>query len=288
MAVINLKAALISNLDKRDSRDYIKDIINELKGNSIDVLMLMKFKDYFKLGNINFYDDYDLMICDCDVVIAVGGDGSIIHAAKHASRYNKPILGINLGRIGFVSGLEIDEIHLLKRLTDGTYKIENRSMLYVSVEHKDEVKEFESLNDIVISRGTLSSIIDIYVSLNDHKMAEYRADGLIAATPTGSTAYSLSAGGPIIDPKMECILLTPVCPHSLSSRPIILDKDQYISISLRLRDEDSVFITVDGRESLRVGEDFKINIKISEKKVRLIKFNNDDFYKVLRKKLSSR
>ena len=284
--MINLKAALISNPGQEGSKLCIKNIINELVNLNIEILMFIEDKNRFDFKNIKFYDDFNNLICECDVVITIGGDGTIIHASKYACKYNKPILGINLGRIGFVSGLEANEIHYLKKLVDGDYKIEQRSMLFINIENKNE--EFLALNDVVISRGCLSSIVDLCVSLNGHKMNEYRADGLIIATPTGSTAYSLSAGGPIIDPKMECILLTPVCPHSISSRPIILDKNQKISVEISLRDENDAVMLIDGRDPIKIEKDFKINIRVSERKVKLIKINDDDFYKVLRKKLSNR
>ena len=169
---------------------------------------------------------------DSDFIVVLGGDGTFLGAARNAALYDTPILGINLGTLGFLAEVEKrSSLEALQKVLNGEYNIEKRMMLEASVYdcHNDE-RKFICLNDIGITRGSLSRIIDLKIFINDNFVDDYPADGIIISTPTGSTAYSLSAGGPIINPTMELLLLNPICPHSLRSRPIILSKDEIIKI----------------------------------------------------------
>ncbi|MEG1773363.1 MAG: NAD(+)/NADH kinase, partial [Oscillospiraceae bacterium] len=171
----------------------------------------------------------DQLLPFCDALIAIGGDGAIFHSAIDALRYSKPILGINSGRLGFLSQLEAGDLSPLERLKSGDYSIMNRMVLRVRTHGMaDEVRY--AINDVVMSRSHLGRIIDLEVRCGDQLVGIYRADGLIFATPTGSTAYSLSAGGPIVDPSVESILMTPTCPHSLYNRSIVFSSDKRLSV----------------------------------------------------------
>lgn len=152
----------------------------------------------------------------CDVAIAIGGDGSLIHAARKAVKYKKPILGVNAGNLAFMAGIEKNELELLKELIEGNYTIDKRMMLDVTVKNGSCEKTLDCcLNDVVIARGEQIKLVKLNVECDGQQINDYYADGIIISTPTGSTAYSLSAGGPVVDPKIESILLTPICTHSL-------------------------------------------------------------------------
>ena len=247
-----MKIALIPNLQKKGSISCASNVINELASLGAKVLLEIKFKKYFShFSSIAFYKDIDSVLKNCDLVITIGGDGTIIHTAKRACLYQKPVLGINLGRIGFVAGLEPNELKNLKKITSNNFTIENRMMLDIYINDK----EFFALNDAVFSGGKISGLVDLNVAFNDNKINQYRADGIIIATPTGSTAYSLSAGGPVVEPNMKCILLTPICSHSLFSRSIVFGEDSKLSIYSAKEDNRKLYLTIDGEKSIELSYD---------------------------------
>ncbi len=223
----------------------------------------------------------------CDVAIAVGGDGTIIHTAKCAAAYGKPVLGINSGRLGFTAGLELSELGELVRLIDGDYDTEERMLLDIVVEGENGTERYSALNEAVISRGALSRMIEVGVCNRDRHVSDYQADGVIVATPTGSTAYSLSAGGPIVDTTLHCLLLTPICPHSLHSRPYIFEPDAVLTLTPK-RAEAAVFVTVDGEAAIRIAEGGTVRVSRSVQSARLIKLKHKPFYQVLDDKLTNR
>lgn len=231
--------------------------------------------------------DMHELLKDCDVVIAIGGDGTIIHTAKSAAAFGKPVLGINSGRLGFTAGLELSELSELNRLISGDYDIEERMLLDILVDAENGTEQYSALNEAVISRGALSRMIEVYVQNGEKPVSTYQADGVIVATPTGSTAYSLSAGGPIVDTALRCLLLTPVCPHSLHSRPYIFDQDAVLTLTPE-RSEASVFVTVDGEEAIRIAEGGRVRVLRSDTCAKLIKLKQKPFYQVLDDKLTNR
>lgn len=291
MVGYNLKIAILPNLSKKDADIYAQKLIKKVLSLGSKPMMLEKQGKYFNDNNIKIYKEMDELISDCDTVITIGGDGTIIHKAKYAAKFSKPILGLNLGRVGFVAELEKTEIDEIENLVEGKYEIENRAMLYVNVTNKIDsfdIKEFYALNDVVISKSAYSGVVDLNVFLNGNKMNRYIADGIILSTPTGSTAYSLSAGGPIIEPKLDCILLTPICQHSMLSRSVIFNRESKIDINTRLRRKDEVFLSVDGRDTTLINDKNTVSISLSDTKVKLIKLKKYNFYEVLDQKFSKR
>lgn len=286
-----MKIAILPNLSKKDADIYAQKLIKKVLSLGSKPMMLEKQGKYFNDNNIKIYKEMDELISDCDTVITIGGDGTIIHKAKYAAKFSKPILGLNLGRVGFVAELEKTEIDKIENLVEGKYEIENRAMLYVNVTNKIDsfdIKEFYALNDVVISKSAYSGVVDLNVFLNGNKMNRYIADGIILSTPTGSTAYSLSAGGPIIEPKLDCILLTPICQHSMLSRSVIFNRESKIDINTRLRRKDEVFLSVDGRDTTLINDNNTVSISLSDTKVKLIKLKKYNFYEVLDQKFSKR
>ena len=216
-----------------------------------------------------------------DVIITIGGDGTIIRYAKAAAKYNKPVLGINAGRMGYLANLEQNELELLSKLKHSNYFTERRMMLSVNVvENGQTVGEYTALNDAVITGGFISRIIDVSANVAGDSIS-YRADGIIISTPTGSTAYSMSAGGPIIDPLMQSMCITPICSHSLAAKPILMSANSTIKLKAFSKKRTEIFLTVDGRKVCSVKPYTEIYIKKSPEFVQLIRLNNRSFYKTL-------
>ncbi len=287
-----MKVAIIPNLTKSSADKFTKKCVKRLlELNLIPMLTKDNYIDVYGKEinkNIDVLSTIEQLVRCCDVVITIGGDGTIINTASYTSKANKPLLGINLGTLGFVAELECDELDKLKHLVDGDYNIDKRMMIKATVNQGDEQKVYHALNDINISRGALSRIIDLSVSLNDEEISNYRADGLIFSTPTGSTAYSLSAGGPVIEPRMKCILLTPVCPHSLFARSVLFSKTSVIEVSACNSDTDEIYLTIDGQHSIKLDHCDTITIETSELSTKLISINNKNFYRILDDKLHHR
>lgn len=283
-----MNVAVVPNLSRNHAVHYTRKLIQKLRSLGIKVLMRAEFRPSFPDEEILLYSNTAEMIQACDIIIAVGGDGTIIHCARSAAAAEKPILGFNIGRLGFIAGLETDELNCLEKLTSGDYSIEHRMMLEIRVNEEKNQKIYTAFNDAVVARGTFSRILDLKVRLDDTKVCDYRADGLIISTPTGSTAYSLSAGGPIIDPQMNCILLSPICPHSLLSRPVVFGPDAKLSVQAHSDYESEIVLTIDGEIFLKIPDDTKIEVSKSSGNVQILKLKNSNFYEIATDKLGER
>ncbi len=220
-------------------------------------------------------------------VVVLGGDGTLLGAARRVGRYGVPLLGVNLGGLGFLTGIPFDRLYpVIEMMVDGRLEVESRVMLETKVFRDDsEVCRFQVLNDVVINKRTLARIIDLEVTLNNEFLTTYRADGLIIATPTGSTAYNLSAGGPILYPTMETLILTPICPFTLSNRPIIIPDTSVIDIQMGKESEETVVLTFDGQVGFDLYFGDKVLIRKSEEKIKLLKPPDHSHFKILRTKL---
>lgn len=283
-----MKIAVIPNLSKKNADVYTSKVIKKIFSLNAEVLMLSDKQKFFNDRKIKYYSNIGNLIFNCDIVITIGGDGTIIHKAKHAARFSKPILGINLGKIGFVAGIEPTEIDKLEQLIKGEYTVEKRMMLSVNVKKGETTRKFYALNDVVITKGVYSGLVNLNVTLNNDEITKYVADGIILATPTGSTAYSLSAGGPVIEPSMKCILLTPICQHSMFSRPVIFGENSKINITAKTREKDESVLSIDGGRPIIISDRDLVSVEAAKMTVSLIKLKNQNFYKVLNSKLSER
>lgn len=276
-----MKVALIPNLDKRGSSDMVEKIGVFLSSNGIEAYL----PNSICCEGYKFAPEDELYKI-ADIIITVGGDGTIIRYAKRAAADNKPILGINAGRLGYLADIEQSEYRLLSKLKTKEYTIEKRMMLSIRIcENGKTLATFEALNDAVITSGYISRIIDISSFIGKDKI-NYLADGLIVSTPTGSTAYSLSAGGPIIDPLSECVCITPICSHSLSAKPIILGSEREIKLKAYSKKRTDIYLTVDGRKAANIKPYTEIYISRSDKHVQLVRLNDRSFYKTLSLKFS--
>ena len=273
--------AVIPNLDKRGSSDMVEKIGAYLKSCGITAYL----PDNICCAGYKFAGESELYEL-ADLIITIGGDGTIIRYAKRAAADNKPILGINAGRLGYLADIEQNEYKVLSKLKTKEYNIESRMMLNIKiVENNNTVGEYEALNDAVITSGYISRIIDISAFIGNDRI-NYLSDGLIISTPTGSTAYSLSAGGPIIDPLSECFCVTPICSHSLAAKPIILGSDRGIKLKAISKKRSDIYLTIDGRKAANVKPYTEIFITKSKKTVKLIRLNDRSFYKTLSLKFS--
>ena len=227
------------------------------------------------------------VIASADLSIAIGGDGTAIRCARLSSPFGKPTLGINAGRVGYICELESGEIDRLSGLFSGAYLVEKRMMLLASVSRGGTVlREFSALNDIVLSRGTLSRMIDFEVSAAGGAPCRYRADGLIFATPTGSTAYSYSAGGPVVDPELSCILLTPVCAHTpTGARSLVFSAGETLYLKAPQESETQLYLTADGAENFAMEPGDVLTIVKNDTTADFIRLKNRNFYTLFNEKL---
>lgn len=283
------KIALIPNLTKNGAYEESLDAIRLLKSFGGEILMTSDLSEKYSDKDIAFFASHEELVQSCDAVVTIGGDGTIIHAAKHAANFQKPLLGINMGRLGFVAELEPNELPMLERLFTGTYSVEKRQMLKVTLESKSGNRSFFALNDAVISRGgSITKIIDLDVWLKKSYICHYRADGLIVSTPTGSSAYALSAGGPVIEPSMSCILMTPICSHSLFAKPVLFNPSSKILVSADSGEDTDLILTIDGENTIPLTSDDKVVITTAEIYAELIVLKDKTFYRVLSDKFTER
>lgn len=283
-----MKTAVVVNLSKEEAISCAGEISLLMLSNNSDVFMLSECAPFYKGVKVSYTDTIEELFRICDIAITVGGDGTIIHAAKYAARFDKPLIGVNVGRLGFAADIEIDGISELTRILDGNYSVEERVLFDVEVIKNGVSKNYLAVNDAVIARGQLSKIIDLQVTLDDEEIAKYRADGLLFSTPTGSTAYSLSAGGPIIAPQLDCILMTPVCPHSLFSRSVIFEGNSVLTVSVKIPCECCCVLTIDGEKNVDILADDIVKIRKSDLKLKFVSINKRNFYRKLNEKLKER
>ena len=226
------------------------------------------------------------MAATADLIISLGGDGTLLNIAPLVERPDVPILGVNMGGLGFITEVAVDELEaILTKTLDGDYEVEKRMTLEIRVIGKNRRgHKFRVLNDSVIAKGARSRIIDLETYIGDDYLCTYRADGLIISTPTGSTAYSLAAAGPILEPTLGAIVLAPICPHTLTNRPIVVPSDVSIRVTLRSFG-DTVILIPDGQPGLRLNNGDKVEARDYGLPVSLIKLPSRSYYEILREKL---
>lgn len=221
-----------------------------------------------------------------DMAVVLGGDGTLISAARLIGSREIPILGVNLGSLGFLTEITLDDLYpSLEACLSGDYRVSERMMLLTTVERGGEtVSTHRVLNDAVINKGALARIVDMGTAVNDHHLTTFKADGLIISSPTGSTGYSLSANGPIVHPALECLTITPICPHTLTNRPIVLEASAEVTVRLISQNED-VFLTLDGQVGVELKCGDIVRVRRAEHRTRLVTSRSKDYFEVLRTKL---
>ncbi|MCQ2442016.1 MAG: NAD(+)/NADH kinase [Oscillospiraceae bacterium] len=223
---------------------------------------------------------------NADMIICFGGDGTILHSARFARSANIPILGVNMGSVGFMAELEVSELPMLRRLAEGKYTTESRMMLEMRVLRGERtIFRDTALNDVVISNGAVARVIDVAVFGDKVKIMEYSGDGVIVCTPTGSTAYSMSAGGPIVEPTAENIIITPICAHDLLTKSCVLGKERTVAVKVGHLSHKSAYLSADGGRAFRLSGGDIVEMRCASQKLNLVRMTGRSFYELLNQKL---
>lgn len=277
---------LIPNLYKPSALSACRQLTAWLEKK--DIRVCLEKEEAIASGFPHLAVDLDTMARQCRWLIVLGGDGTLLSVARQEKLRHIPILGINLGKLGFLTEIEVKDMFTsLERLFSGDYSLERRMMLMVQVVRgRQVVCKLDALNEIVVSRGALSRMLRLHIDIEGQKLDPLPADGVIVATPTGSTAYSLSAGGPIVEPSLDLLLVTPICPHSLYLRPLVISADNKLRITMDARHED-ILLTTDGQKSLELRLDDEVIVCRSPHMIQMVKLSTHGFYDVVRQKLGA-
>lgn len=223
-----------------------------------------------------------------DVMACFGGDGTLLHAAKSAHRYDVPVVGVNLGSVGFIAELEVGELSMLGRLASGRFRLEERMMLDVSVQRDGRVLYRDTaLNDAVVTKGGVARVLELEVTGDRVVMACFSGDGVVVSTPTGSTAYSMAAGGPIVEPTAQNIIVTPICAHSMRAKSVVLDRARTVGVRTAKGVYKAAYLSVDGGKAFKLCPDDLVEIKRSDAVVKLVKLTGRSFYEGINRKLGT-
>jgi NAD+ kinase len=264
-------------------KSILHDVVIWLRARSIDVIL-----DTTSASLLDEQENYHNtpLASKADVLLVLGGDGTMLNAARLAGERGIPILGVNMGGMGFLTEVRLENLYpSLERVFANDFVLDERLMLQTYIHRQREtVAQGAVLNDIVISKGTVARMIELKITIQGRFVTNLRGDGLIVSSPTGSTAYSLSAGGPIIDPAVQSLILTPICPHTLTHRPLIVPGNVEIDITLTSKD-DGAMATLDGQVGVAITQGDTVAIQTSEYRTRLIRFPESHYYDVLREKL---
>lgn len=261
--------------------------ILEAAGVEVKICLAFEVDPAFSLPPHVPLSDIQEEIKTADALICFGGDGTILHASKLAMRRCIPVLGVNIGTVGFMAELESGEMELLRKLATDDYTIDERMTIYVRLIHEGKVIHRDvALNDAVVTKGAVARVIQTAVFLDGVEAMNFSGDGLIAATPTGSTAYSMSAGGPIVEPQADNIILTPICAHNLQPRSLIASPNRRVEIQLGRINRRNAFLSVDGGKALRVFSGDKILLEMGNQKAKLLKLKDTTFFDIVKSKLN--
>lgn len=279
------RLGIVPHLKKEEAVRAAAALVKELKVRGVSPLLLKE--GALAIGEPELGAGRDELCAKAQALVVLGGDGTLLSVARLAAPYGLPLLGVRVGRIGFLGEVELSELPgVLDRFLSGQYVLDRRLMLQAEVHQAGRVQSLLALNDVVISRGTMARITVLSTSVDEEWVEDFRGDGIIVATPTGSTAYALAAGGPVIHPQVECLLLTPICPHMLSARPIVLRPDARVHIRVS-NPRDEVRLTADGQVGLGLDGEADVFVRRAEEVTNLIRFLPDQgFFQRVRSRLS--
>ena len=261
--------------------------ILEQAGVEVRVCLAFDVDPSFTLPDCVELSDLQEEIRRAEALICFGGDGTILHSSKTALRCNLPILGVNIGTVGFMAELESGEMGLLSRLATDDYQIDERMTLYVRLLHEGRVIYRDvALNDAVITKGAVARVIQTSVLLDGVEAMNFSGDGIICATPTGSTAYSMSAGGPIVEPQADNIILTPICAHNLQPRSLIASPQRRVEIQVGRINRRNAFLSVDGGKAMKIFSGDRVLLEMGNQKIKLLKLKDSTFFDIVKSKLN--
>ena len=277
------KIGIIANITKERSPEYALSLRDWLLHEGIEVFFDEALAS--RTGNAGGME-WKKLAASADMIVVFGGDGTMLRVARSVCEFNTPILGINIGGLGYLTEVYLDEmITALERILAGNFRMEKRMMLDVAITRQgDPVGQGSVLNEMVITRDNLSRIVELETAVNDRHLATFKADGLIIATPTGSTAYSLSAGGPIVFPEQEAMILNPICPHTLTNRPVILPEGVIVKVILWTK-ETGATLTLDGQVAFTLKSGDAVEVRKSRFVTILVASPHRDYLEILRTKL---
>ena len=282
-----MKVGIMVNERKPDARAAVGALVDVLRTRDIEVLL---HRDAAVLMQLVGFFDAEELGRQADVIAVLGGDGTMLAAMEKLGTCDKPVAGINIGTLGFLTSCTDGELELFAdALVRGDFGTSERVLLHAEITHPDgSTAEYSALNEIVLARGQTGKLVSLMARINGELLNHYRADGLIVATPTGSTAYSLSAGGPLISPNCAVFVVTPICPHSLSYRSLVVDDSSVVEIVPEGNSDEAMFFTVDGRDIVPIYAGSRVMVKKSHRTFHLLILKNRSFYKALRQKLGWR
>ena len=274
------------NLRKDSARDILEPVFSHLRREGVRLMLPMQMRTVQPFLADADYMETDAAIQFADAAVVLGGDGTMLRLAREAAMYQVPLLGINVGHVGFMTELEPAELAEMDKLFTGDFTLDSRMMLHVAVERNGRVVyENDALNDIVIAKGTAFRVVRVGIAADNEEVTRFNGDGVIAATPTGSTAYGLSAGGPVIEPSAENIAVIPICAHALAAKSFVFAPERSVSITAACEGGSEVFISADGGRGFAVRPDDRVVITRSELQTRLIRLKGNSFYRILQQKL---
>jgi len=281
------RIGIIPNLSKDSDLHLTESLTNWLIEKNQEVLLNSGIA--LRIGKPDLGLKNEEIFINSDIIIVLGGDGTLLNIARQSAYYNVPLFGINLGHLGFLTEVEAEEMFpALEKLISGDYEIEKRMMLEATVETDNiQMEKMIALNDIGITKGPFSRIIRMGIYINDDYVDLYSADGVVISSPTGSTAYSLSAGGPIVSPDVKVMIITPICPHILHSRPIVVSNEDVVKVEV-CQNNNEVMLTVDGQQGYKLKAGDIVTVRQAQCYTSLVKLKDRSFYQVLRKKISER
>ncbi|MEF9968929.1 MAG: NAD(+)/NADH kinase [Ruthenibacterium sp.] len=278
---------LVPNLEKEEATGTMRKILHILQKQNVHILMNDAIGAIFFAPEAEYLPE-ETCFKQCDVIITVGGDGTILHTARRGFGYHKPMLGVNLGRLGFLATVEADELEAkLTRLVKGAYTLDMRNILKVETGGGSSFCQ-TALNDVVIAKTDISQTIDIAVFCDTILVNHFQGDGVIIATPTGSTAYSLSAGGPILDAHIAGIVVTPICAHSMHSPPMVFSAERKLRVCVKSPHTNGALMSCDGMEDRPISVGDCVDVSLSDASIALICFNEADQFEAIDKKLKGR
>jgi NAD+ kinase len=278
-----LRIGIIGKTQKKEALDITKELSQWLQKRGIEVYVDKDLGRGITYATSVSRTELPELV---DVILVFGGDGTFLGVARLVCKYGIPILGINLGGLGFLTEITLDELYpMMEYILSGKYEVERREMLYAAIHRKaDRVGDYVVLNDVVVNKGAVARIIDLAIYINGSHVTTFKADGIILSTPTGSTAYSLSAGGPIVYPTLPLTIITPICPHTLTDRPLVVSNETTVRVKV-LTDTPDIYLTLDGQVgvNLRMGD--IIEVRKADTSVKLIKSPFRDYFTILKTKL---
>jgi len=284
------RIGIVAKRNHPEALTVVRNLAERLISKGIRVYVEKEIESPLQLSQpkplLNFVEPEELA-AQTELVICLGGDGTLLRVARLVGDDEVPILGVNLGGLGFLTEITLEELdHVLEEVMRGDYRKDQREVLRASVVRRGEkMAEFMALNEAVINKGALGRIIDIEMAIDRQYLTTFKADGLIISTPTGSTAYNLSAGGPIVYPSLQCIIVTPICSHTLTNRPIVIPDDVEIQALLRTKQQE-VFLTLDGQQMFPLEFEDIVTLRKAPSPIFLVKSPHRNYFEVLKEKLN--